>query len=92
MSSKTRLCTCRKFCQAPPGGKLIALRTWYSHAAQHLLEEGITLSEREAQERLHPRRRNKVGSPSPIFDQSSGFLSIRASVNTTEINIPLETR
>ena len=34
--STTRICTCQKFCQAPPKGRAIPLRTWYYHAAQHV--------------------------------------------------------
>ena len=60
MSSKTKLCTCQKFCQAPPEGKATPLRTWYRHAAQRALEEGMDLGVREAQQRHHPRNMNKV--------------------------------
>jgi hypothetical protein len=61
---KTRICTCQKFCQAPPEGKVIPLRTWYNHAAQCALEEGMDLSVREAQKRRHPTQRasNKVSA------------------------------
>ena len=48
---KTRLCTCQKFCQAPPEGKAVPLRTWYRHAAQCVLEEEMDLGVREAQQR-----------------------------------------
>jgi hypothetical protein len=49
-----------KFCQAPPEGKATPLRTWYRHAAQRVLEEGMDLGVREAQQRHHPRKMNKV--------------------------------
>jgi hypothetical protein len=61
MSSKTKLCTCQKFCQAPPEGKAIPIRTWYRHAAQRELEGGMDLGVRETQQRRHPRNlMNKV--------------------------------
>jgi hypothetical protein len=61
MSSKTKLCTCQNFCQAPPEGKAIPIRTWYRHAAQRALEEGMDLGVREAQQRRRPRNvMNKV--------------------------------
>ena len=50
MALKTRLCICQKFCQAPPGGKVIPERTWYNHAAQRALEAEMTLEERETQQ------------------------------------------
>ena len=59
MSSKTKLCTCQKFCQAPPEGKATPLRTWYRHAAQRALEEEMDQGVREAQQRHHPTQRNK---------------------------------
>jgi hypothetical protein len=49
MSTKTALCTCQKFCQAPPGGKAIPIRTWYSHAAQHNLVEQMTREQVDTQ-------------------------------------------
>ena len=49
MSTKTALCTCQKYCQAPPEGKAIPICTWYSHAAQHNLEEHMTKEQRDAQ-------------------------------------------
>jgi hypothetical protein len=32
MSSKTMLCMCQRYCQAPLKGKVIPLWTWYCHA------------------------------------------------------------
>src|ERR1700722_4595953 len=58
MTLKARLCTCQKFCQAPPEGKAIPERTWYNHAAQCTLEAEMTLEECEAQQfqrRKRPR-------------------------------------
>ncbi|KAF8237087.1 hypothetical protein L208DRAFT_1389908 [Tricholoma matsutake] len=43
------LCTCQKFCQAPPEGKAIPVRTWYNHAAQRTLEDQMTQEQRDAQ-------------------------------------------
>jgi hypothetical protein len=37
----------------PPKGKTILLRTWYKHAAQRQLEEQMSPSERNAQQKLH---------------------------------------
>jgi hypothetical protein len=57
--AKTRLCTCQKFCQAPPEGRAIPIRTWNSHAAQRALEEDMTQEQRDAQKsRIRkPKRR-----------------------------------
>lgn len=63
MSTKTALCTCQKFCQAPPGGKAIPIRTWYSHAAQRHLEEQMTQEQLDTQKsriRKGKRRRLQV--------------------------------
>jgi len=62
MSSKTKLCTCQKFCQAPPEGRAIPLRTWYHHATQRAEEAGMHLNEHEAQQKRRPRNANKVST------------------------------
>jgi len=46
---KTRLCTCQRFCQAPPEGRVILIQTWYDHGAQRDLEKKMTQDERDAQ-------------------------------------------
>ena len=49
MPKRTALCDCQRFCQAPPEGKVIPIRTWYDHAAQRDLEKKMTQDERDAQ-------------------------------------------
>lgn len=61
MPTKFSLCTCQRYCQAPPGGKLVALRTWQQHAAQRELEEGMSLEEVDLQVgRTYARKRTRV--------------------------------
>lgn len=50
MPSNTKICTCQKFCQAPPEGKAIPIRSWHRHAAQRILEEQMTQEERDSQQ------------------------------------------
>lgn len=47
--AKTRLCHCQKFCQAPPEGRAISIRTWYNHAAQRAMEADMSPEQRDAQ-------------------------------------------
>jgi hypothetical protein len=61
MPARTALCTCQKFCQAPPEGKAIPIRTWYSHAAQRDLEEHMTQEQRDTQmSRIRKAKRRRV--------------------------------
>jgi hypothetical protein len=61
MLAKTALCTCQKFCQAPPEGKAIPIRTWYSHAAQRCLEEQMTQEQCDTQKsRIRRAKRPRV--------------------------------
>lgn len=61
MGSGTRICTCQKYCQAPPEGRAIPTRTWYDHAAQHELEAGMGLEERATQQSQVRKRQRQVG-------------------------------
>ena len=49
MSAKMALCTCQKFCQAPPEGKAIPIWTWYNHAVQWNLEEQMIQEQHDTQ-------------------------------------------
>ena len=61
MATKTGLCTCQKFCQAPPEGKAVPIRTWYNHAAQRRLEEQMTQEQRDAQKsRIRKAKRPRL--------------------------------
>ena len=61
MSMKTGLCTCQKYCQAPPGGKVIPIWSWYRHAAQRDLEEQMTQEQRDAQKsRIRKAKRPRL--------------------------------
>jgi len=56
---KTKLCSCQRYCHAPPQGKPIPQRTWYKHAAQRALEAEMTIQERESQQVQRKRRRRR---------------------------------
>jgi ribosomal protein S26 len=94
MSSKTKLCTCQKFCQAPPEGKAIPLRTWYRHAGQRALEEGMDLGVREAQQRRHLRNMKKVCISCIVFYliQTFSSLSGQTSADTARAKDPFRIR
>ena len=61
MPAKTALCTCQRFCQAPPEGKAIPIRTWYNHASQRNLEEQMTQQQCDNQKsRIRVRRAKRT--------------------------------
>lgn len=61
MPANTKLCTCQKFCQAPPEGKAIPTRSWHRHAAQRILEEQMTQEQRDTQQsRIRKPKRPRV--------------------------------
>ena len=75
MPTKTALCTCQKYCQAPPEGKAIPIRTWYSHAAQRRLEEEMTQEECNTQtSRIRRAKRPRVQVSTFVIQVSDGEL------------------
>ena len=75
MSVKTALCTCQKFCQAPPEGKAIPIRTWYNHAAQRDLEEQMTQEQRDTQKsRIRKAKRPRLQVwPSDVSEKTDAM-------------------
>lgn len=67
MSTKTALCTCQRFCQAPPEGKAVPIRTWYNHAAQRAAEEQMTQEQRDTQKsRVRKAKRTRMDNDTMI--------------------------
>lgn len=67
MSTKTALCTCQRFCQAPPEGKAVPIRTWYNHAAQCAVEEQMTQEQCDTQKsRVRKAKRTRMDNDTMI--------------------------
>ena len=49
-TQKIVLCTCQRYCQAPPEGKAVPLQTWQRHAPQRAMEEKMTAEEANVME------------------------------------------